>query len=149
VDDERRGREGAVRKALSFLQEIHNTDQASPQDAPYDGTLVAMVYGLIDLVVLQGVRPSICSSARNNRRPQSVLVPVASTVTPRNIPLLAEVTRSFCSILSERNSGISPLIRERALSDIIFGAAELAFSPDVTVEMHSESLEQYDKLTEQ
>lgn len=146
VDGEEYGREGLVEKALACLREIHNADRASPKDSPYDGTLVAVVYGLIDVVVLQGIVPSICAAARSTRRPETVLIPVAAKITPKNIPLLMGATKSLCAILSEGNSGISPLIRDRALADIIFGAAELAYSPDVDSNLRRKSLELYDTL---
>ncbi|KAF2496444.1 hypothetical protein BU16DRAFT_581771 [Lophium mytilinum] len=139
-------RSSLVRDALLHLQAIHDADRASSR-RDYDGTLVAMVYGLIDLVVLVGIIPSVDASVRAFRRPQSVLIQIPSTLS-KDIPLLAEVIGRLSSVLSDRISGINPLITERSLVDIVLGAAELAFAPHVSETVHSQSITRYEVLME-
>ncbi|KAF2813567.1 uncharacterized protein BDZ99DRAFT_568740 [Mytilinidion resinicola] len=84
-----KSRSKAVQDALSHLEEIHDRAR-SHGDALYDGALVAMVYGLIDLVVLVGIIPCIRASTISVRRPQSVLLEIRS-MPSNDIPLLQEV----------------------------------------------------------
>jgi hypothetical protein len=48
-----------VVKALGHLETINEADKAQDPNAPYDASLVGIVYGLMDVITLQGIVPSL------------------------------------------------------------------------------------------
>ncbi|OCK86470.1 hypothetical protein K432DRAFT_1957 [Lepidopterella palustris CBS 459.81] len=140
------GKQEVVKRALALLNNIHQADQARLTESPYDGTLVGMVYGLIDLLVLQGILPSLSSGVAFAQRPRSVLIPAASKLTTPDEALLVEVITNLLSVIATRGAGIEPLITQRALPDVISGVAELAFSPSGNQESCSKFQVDYFRL---
>ena len=148
-DGREKERNRLVKKALAFLLDIHQADQAEAADSSYDGMLVGMVYGLIDFIVLQGILPSLSPDVAFARRPRSVLVTAASTSTDPDYSLLREVVTNLLSAFSSRGVGIEPLISQRALPDVISAVAELSFSPNVSESTHMVFKSQYTELLDQ
>jgi len=103
-DGREKERNRLVKKALAFLLDIHQADQAEATDSSYDGMLVGMVYGLIDFIVLQGILPSLSPGVAFARRPRSVLVTAASTSTDPDYSLLREVVTNLLSAFSSRGT---------------------------------------------
>ncbi|CAI6263053.1 unnamed protein product [Periconia digitata] len=126
-----------VETALSHLQAINAAEQAADPNAPYDGSLVGVVYGLLDLATAFGILPHLSSGVEFGQRPQSVLIGTVSTRLSRDEKKLSYVIESLLPILKQNGSGIQPLLSQRAFPDIVCALAELAFSPQTDKETHS------------
>lgn len=137
------GAEQVVDRALSHLQTINIADQTKDADAPYDGSLVGVVYGLIDLITSLGILPFLSSGVAFNQRPQTVLIPSFSLPPPQNKDLLPKVIQICIPIFEQERSGVQPLLTQRALPDIISAVAELAFSPRTSERNHVTFQPQY------
>lgn len=136
-----------VEGALFHLTAIHDADKAKSADAPYDGSLVGVAYGLIDLILLRGVAPSLSPGVLFAQRPRSVLVAEVSEPSSPAPSLLPKVITKLVSISDDNGLGIQPLVSQRALPDIISGLAELAFSPNTITPKQSFEI-QYKRLLE-
>ncbi|PVH99912.1 hypothetical protein DM02DRAFT_415353 [Periconia macrospinosa] len=135
---ESQGEDGQlVETALSHLQAINAAEQAADPNAPYDGSLVGVVYGLLDLVTSLGILPHLSPGVEFGQRPQSVLVGTISTRPSRNENILSNVMQSLLPILKQGGSGIQPLLSQRAFPDIVSALAELSFSPKTSEEAHA------------
>lgn len=135
-----------VDQALSHLQGINTADQAKDPDAPYDGSLVGVVYGLVDLITSLGILPFLSPGVAFSQRPRSVLVVSPSISPSRNDSLLSKVLTFLIPISEQEGSGVHPLLAQRALPDILSGVAELAFSPRTGEESHRVFQPQYEKI---
>ncbi|KAF2267110.1 hypothetical protein CC78DRAFT_512815 [Lojkania enalia] len=138
-------RDWLVKQALSHLQEINTAEQARNPDALYDGSMVGVVYGLLDLITSHGILPFLSSGLAFGQRPQSVLLPLVVSSASSNY-LLFEVLNTLIPISEQNGTGVQPLIIQRALPDLISGIAELAFSPHISEEYHITARPQFDKI---
>ncbi|KAF2255501.1 hypothetical protein BU26DRAFT_512473 [Trematosphaeria pertusa] len=118
-----------VEEALSHLQAINTAEQASDPDAPYDASLVGIMYGLLDLIASLGILPHLSPGVLFNKRPRSVLMPSLSISSRRDELLLSDVTKALIPISEQNGTGVQPLLSQRLLPDIISALAELSFSP--------------------
>ena len=111
------------------LRHIHDADRTKDPNAPYDASLVGVVYGLLDFVAELGIIPSLSPGVLFSQRPRSVIVP--GRLKPRRADrhLLENAIDGLVSILEDNNAGIQPLIAQRSLPDLISGLAELALRP--------------------
>ncbi|KAF2639820.1 hypothetical protein P280DRAFT_50082 [Massarina eburnea CBS 473.64] len=125
-----------VDTALSHLQTINAAEQAADPNAPYDGSLVGVVYGLLDLITSLGILPHLSPGVVFGQRPQSVLVATISIRPTRDENVLSSVTRLLLPILEQNGTGVQPLLSQRVLPDIISALAELSFSPQTSDEAH-------------
>ncbi|KAI9821968.1 MAG: hypothetical protein M1827_002550 [Pycnora praestabilis] len=144
-------REAVIRKALNFLDDIHRSLALEENESTinlnenvngilYDPRSRRIIYGLLDLVSVEGIYPSLSPGVGIpiERRVRSVL-PAGVVVKP--VPsvsdlaqgheriLLAEVIDRLSQIAGDVRKGLKPVLRERTLVDIICGSGELAFGP--------------------
>ncbi|KAF2199410.1 hypothetical protein GQ43DRAFT_464844 [Delitschia confertaspora ATCC 74209] len=139
-------RDQLVEQSLVHLRAIHEADRTRDVNEPYDGALFGVVYGLVDMITLQGILPSLSPGVSFSQRPRSVLKPSLSIPSHRDNFLLAQVISALLSIFEQDNSGIQPLISQRSLPDLISGVTELAFSPKATEKSRGDFQGQHAKL---
>jgi hypothetical protein len=125
-----------VETALSHLQAINAAEQAADPNAPYDGSLVGVVYGLLDLITSLGILPHLSPGLVFGQRPKSVLVSTISTRPVRNESVLCNVVKVLLPVLQQNGTGVQPLLDQRVLPDIVSALAELSFSPQVSEQTH-------------
>ncbi|ORY06516.1 hypothetical protein BCR34DRAFT_604192 [Clohesyomyces aquaticus] len=123
-----------VNTALSLLQKINEEDRKKCPDAPYDGSLVGVVYGLLDMITSQGILPSLSSGVTFRQRPRSVLKTYLLPSPRRKTSLLFHVVQELLLILKQTAEGVQPLLTQRVLPDLLSALAELAFSPQSVTE---------------
>ncbi|KAJ5159524.1 uncharacterized protein N7482_006528 [Penicillium canariense] len=147
-------RTAVVGKALDILSAIHAAfvtpiEHEEPSRQPQlevenadleDAKRRRMLHALLDLISLEGIYPSLSSGVGIplQQRVISVLpagviakqtlVPASST--PHDEVLLDRIMRVLLSITLDVRPSIQSIIRGRILSDIISGAADLAFNPN-------------------
>ncbi|KAL1384357.1 hypothetical protein HDK64DRAFT_302438 [Phyllosticta capitalensis] len=131
-----------VGAALDHLLRIHEADIANESqgrthntEGEYDGDSRTTLYGLLDLVATRGILPALDPGVGMKKRPKSVISGLTEPNMPdrsfaRNRQLLTRVIDSLSVILSDPSKGLAPLVRERISTDIVAGAAQLAFSPE-------------------
>ncbi|CEJ58067.1 hypothetical protein PMG11_06738 [Penicillium brasilianum] len=148
-------RAAVVGKALDLLSEIHNAfvtpvnyQELSQQPevkvenpALEDAKRRQMIHALLDLISLEGIYPSLSSGVGIplQQRVISVLpagviakqTSVPASSIPHDEALLKQIMNVLLSITLDDKDSIQPIIRGRILSDIISGAADLAFNPNV------------------
>ncbi|KAB2569607.1 hypothetical protein DBV05_g11714 [Lasiodiplodia theobromae] len=134
-----------LRAALNHLLQIHEADiiqqiQAPPAnaDGDYDEDSRQTLYGLLDLVAIRGILPSLSPGVAAKHRPRS-MIPSLRDVTPssdKDPELLCAIVDGMSKMLENPGAGLAPLIRERALIDVVAGAGELAFAPDSGHDVH-------------
>jgi hypothetical protein len=148
------GRTAVVSKALDILSAIHsafitpvNYEELSQQ--PHvkvenpgleDAKRRQMIHALLDLISLEGIYPSLSSGVGIplQQRVISVLpagviakqTSVPASSVPHDEALLNRIMKVLLSITLDDRESIQPIIRGRILSDIISGAADLAFNPN-------------------
>jgi hypothetical protein len=135
-----------VEEALNHLQKINAADKAKDPNAPYDGSLVGVVYGLLDLITSLGILPFLSPGVAFSQRPRSVLVSTLSVPHTHNDTCLAHVLHALIPLCELEGSGVQPLLSQRILPDIISGVAELAFSPRTDGKYHDTYLAHYEKI---
>jgi hypothetical protein len=128
-------RRGVLREASRLLESINEAvvfDQNSdgPKQA-YDSRLLGAVYNLVDVLVLEGIYPSLPSGVGNvvERRTKSLLYrkPDPSYVSPPpGEGLIDSALKTFDCIVATPDSGIENIIRHRSLADMIAGSAWLS-----------------------
>lgn len=132
---------------LTGLHEAVCMEQGNqPQgQASYSTALFAGVYGLLDLIILEGVYPSLSAGVVSipERRAKSILFTKTSLHIPfpKDLGLLESVlygTLDHLAIASHR--GIQPLIKGRVLNDLIAAHADLSFSPNRSASKRHEAL---------
>ncbi|KAJ5584910.1 uncharacterized protein N7459_004710 [Penicillium hispanicum] len=148
-----------IGRALKILNQIHTAfvTPAGQQDelllegeredeALEDAKRRRMLHALLDLISLEGIYPSLSSGVGIPLQqrvisvlPAGVIAKQVSSVassTPHNEDLLRLIMGVLLDIASDRRSSIQPVIRGRILSDIISGAADLAFNPNMPANDH-------------
>ncbi|KAL1646817.1 hypothetical protein SLS58_002952 [Diplodia intermedia] len=134
-----------LRAALDHLLHIHEADIIQQKEAPpanaegeYDEDSRQTLYGLLDLVAIRGILPSLSPGVAAKRRPRST-IPNLSDATPgsnKDPELLCEIVDGMSKMLENPAAGLASLIRERVLIDVAAGAGELAFAPDSSDDIH-------------
>lgn len=96
-----------------------------------------MVTCLLDLIVLEGVYPSLSKGVGVSieRRTRSRALPVrkARAGNEKDVELLRVVVSRLSAVLSDRRGGGAvsvQMIEDRCLVDVVAGCAELAFNPE-------------------
>lgn len=154
VSDET-ARTAVVGKALDLLSAIHSAfvtpvnyqeilqqpEVKVENPALEDAKRRQMIHALLDLISLEGIYPSLSSGVGIplQQRVISVLpagviakqTTVPASSIPHNEALLSRIMKLLLSITLDDKDSIQPIIRGRILSDIISGAADLAFNPNV------------------
>lgn len=143
-----------IGRALEILSQIHTAfvTPAGQQDelllegecgdeALEDAKRRRMLHALLDLISLEGIYPSLSSGVGIPLQqrvisvlPAGVIAKQASSVpssTPHDEDLLRSIMGVLLDLALDRRSSIQPVIRGRILSDIISGAADLAFNPNM------------------
>ena len=108
----------------------------------FDSSLYSAVMGLVDLLTVEGIYPSLPRGAASivERRKKSLLfdkVPPQSAMTDDlriSDQILGEI---FDPIILGQEQGVQFLLRERFLSDVVIGNANLAYSPQFSPETNS------------
>ncbi|KAF2747407.1 hypothetical protein M011DRAFT_467907 [Sporormia fimetaria CBS 119925] len=116
-------------EALDHLQKVNAADKKKAPDAPYDGALVGIVYGLLDLITFLGIHPFLSQGVEYPQRPRSVLLQSVSIPRCHDDLALSRTLLTLLGIVRQEGTGIHPLVAQRILPDIVSGVAELAFSP--------------------
>jgi hypothetical protein len=135
-----------LKTAMSHLHAINTSEKNADLNAPYDGSLVGVVYGLLDLITSLGILPYLSDGATFRQRPQSVLVTTLSIPHVLDQDTLANVIEALRPILEEEGIGIQPLLSQRALPDIISALAELSFSPRTSDELRARYAHLYEQI---
>ncbi|KAJ6164754.1 hypothetical protein N7470_003426 [Penicillium chermesinum] len=133
---------------LSFCFPVENTSPVqSPvhefeDEALEDAKRRRILHGLLDLISLEGIYPSLSSGVGIplQQRVISVLPagiiakqgPLPNSARPRNESLLRRIITVLMGIILDERPSIQPIIRGRVLSDVISGAADLSFNPQST-----------------
>mgnify|MGYP001626705191 CR=1 FL=1 len=135
-----------LRTALDHLLHIHEADIIQQKEAPpanaegeYDEDSRQTLYGLLDLVAIRGILPSLSPGVAAKRRPRST-IPNLSDATPssnKDSELLCEIVDGMSKMLENPGAGLASLIRERVLIDVAAGAGELEFAPDSSDDIHN------------
>lgn len=119
-----------IKRAGDLMQSVHSSlkyEQTSPsQRQAYDSSLLLALYKLIDFLLLEGVYPSLPLGVGllNERRTRSLFY---RKNDPSYLPCKGSdqtelvLSGIFGPVLRDVDEGIEPLIRHRALSDIIAG----------------------------
>lgn len=134
-------RQDLLREASRLLVSINEAvvfDQSSdgPKKA-YDSRLLGAVYNLLDVLVLEGIYPSLPSGVGNlaERRTKSLLwrKPDPSYVSPApGDGLIESAFLSLDGFIATLDSGIENIIRHRLLADMIAGNSWISHSKGLT-----------------
>jgi len=135
-----------VEEALIHLHAINAAEQTAAPDAPYDGSLVGVIYGLLDLITSFGILPYLSYGVAFGQRPQSVLVTSVAASSNSAPDFLSAVVRKLLPVLEQDGSGVQPLLSQRILPDVISALAELSFSPRTGEQSHETYRSKYEKL---
>jgi hypothetical protein len=145
-----------IDKALGILNRIHTAFVTPAESRPEsqqaatsggdadleDAKRRRILHALLDLISLEGIYPSLSSGVGIplQQRVISVLpagviakqahVPASSI--PHNEALLRHIMAVLFNIVLDSRSSIQPVIRGRILCDLISGAADLAFNPNIS-----------------
>lgn len=119
-----------VEQALFHLQQINSTDQAKEPDSPYDGSLVGVIYGLLDLITAVGIVPFLSPGLRFSHRPQSVLALFVLKYHAYRDETFLKVVQALLAIAEQQgNLGVHPLLAQHILPDLFSATAELGLAP--------------------
>jgi hypothetical protein len=135
-----------VEQALFHLHAINSAEKSAGPDAPYDGSLVGIVYGLLDLITAQGILLFLSPRVAFAQRPKSVLTKEILLPPSRNEALLSKIIESLIPIYEQDGTGIQPLLTQRILPDLLSAVAELTFSPYTSQEIHASFEPLYEKI---
>jgi len=135
-----------LEEALSHLKAINAAEAAAEPDAPYDASLVGVVYGLLDLITSLGILPHLSAGLVFSQRPQSVLVTTLSIPPVDDTNTLTNVIQALRPILEQEGTGVQPLLSQRALPDTLSVLAELSFSPRTSDGTHATYRPLYEKI---
>lgn len=144
-DEESALRHLIVEKSLRLLLDIHevlsqNETTFGATDKLHNIDHQKIVYGLLDLISLEGIYPLLSPGVGIpiERRVKSVL---QGGLVTRSCPavdalsrqagraLLSQICRQLYRILNSNGTGLGPSVQERTLVDIIAGWGELAWAP--------------------
>lgn len=147
-------RQRVVSKALSILSKIHHAlSQESVAsmslDVLQDLKCRRVIDGLLDLVSLEGIYPSLSLGVGIpiERRVRSVLQGGIVTRTSsaeesqgaKDKELLVKITENLNQIAESKVVGLRSALRERTLVDLVAGLGELAYNPSYAHEDSSSS----------
>ncbi|KAI9679531.1 MAG: hypothetical protein M1817_005553 [Caeruleum heppii] len=139
-----------ISKALQLLSGIQtdlaSKDTSEGSSAPDNDTFDdphnrRLVYGLLDLITLEGIYPLLSPGVGIplERRVRSVLATGLATTNPSPTPekrraheevrLLREIVDCLHQVLQHGLPPLSSILRERSLVDVISATGELAYSP--------------------
>lgn len=130
-------RRDVLREASRLLESLNEAvvfDQRNdgPKKA-YDSRLLAAVYNLLDVLILEAIYPSLPAGVGNvlEKRSKSLLwrKPDPSYITPPPGEGLIECAlTTLHRLIATPNSGLENIIRHRALADMIAGNAWISHS---------------------
>lgn len=137
LDDE--ARLELLGRAGNLLQSLHNAlkyEQAQTHGQAYDSSLLLALYKLIDFLLLDGLYPSLSqdvgmlkerwSKSLFHKKSDPSYMPIDGNDQTRLVLL-----QIFDPILKDFDEGVEPLVRHRALSDLIAGHAWLAHAQEL------------------
>lgn len=137
-------RQRVISKALSILLKIHHAlsqeyVSSMSLDVLQDLKSRRVIDGLLDLVSLEGIYPSLSLGVGIpiERRVKSVLQGGIVTRTssaeesqrPKDKELLIKIIANLNQIAESRVVGLGSALRERTLVDLVAGLGELAYNP--------------------
>jgi hypothetical protein len=135
-----------LQESLAHLQAINTAEQAAAPDEPYDGSLVGVVYGLLDLITSIGILPYLSRGITFSQRPKSVLVVSIPVQSSPERDSLSRVIDALIPIIALDRTGVQPLLVQRIFPDVISALAELSFSPQSSEELRSKYVPVYERL---
>ena len=144
-DDQKTGvRERVITKALSILLNIHDAlchESSSSASSDVLGDLKSrrIIDGLLDLVSLEGIYPSLSPGigVPIERRVKSVLQGGVVTrsssakddLDAKDKELLIKITDRLNQVAAVKAVGLGPALHERSFVDLVAGLGELAYNP--------------------
>ncbi|KAF2145785.1 uncharacterized protein K452DRAFT_356162 [Aplosporella prunicola CBS 121167] len=152
---------GVLRRDLALLHQIHEADVSSQDqtkvpisEGEYDEDSRKTLYGLLDLLAVRGILPSLSPGVAITRRPKSVLKGLNKPAESEHalqpdVGLLSEIIDGLAKFLQNAQIGLAPLVRERVLVDVLAGAGELAFSPKSNRAFNAKYEEIFTKLVQE
>lgn len=135
-----------LQDAILHLKQIHKAAVADniPSDPGdiYEPEIRRVVYGLLDVIIMQGVLPSLSAGVALSDRPKSVFTDSKGNELPRdpagrNLSLLSEITMDLVDLLHQKRPGIGGLVGERVMPDVFCAVSELAFCPEAAAELQA------------
>jgi hypothetical protein len=135
-----------LQESLAHLQAINTAEQAAAPDEPYDGSLVGVVYGLLDFITSIGILPYLSRGITFSQRPKSVLVVSIPVQSSPDRYTLSRVIDALIPIIALDGAGVQPLLVQRIFPDVISALAELSFSPQSNEELHSKYVPVYERI---
>lgn len=155
TNDEQAGaRQRVICKALSILLKINHalcqeTLAPTSSNVLQDLKCRRVIDGLLDLVSLEGIYPSLSPGVGIpiERRVRSVLQGGIVTRTSsaeesrgaKDRELLVTITESLSQIAASKVVGLRPALQERTFVDLVAGLGELAYNPSYVDEDSSSS----------
>lgn len=143
--EKRNACQDVLRRTCSYLESIHKAiiSETSSQDGDqhnvtFDSSLYSAVMVLVDLLTLEGIYPSLPQGVVSppERRKKSLLytkVPPQAALS-EDLQFSNHILRhTFNPILLDKQQGVQPFLRERIISDIVIGNANLAFLLDCRI----------------
>jgi hypothetical protein len=117
--------------AIDQAVRARRAEDKAENDPALDAALLSVVNPLLDLLVLEGVYPSISPNVgfRNRLKKQSLLYNKDSGEFPNLNMLQTVLVNTLNAIAFDEDSGFSSQVRSRILTDLIIGNFDLAFSP--------------------
>ncbi|KAF2447782.1 hypothetical protein P171DRAFT_382902 [Karstenula rhodostoma CBS 690.94] len=135
-----------LQESLAHLQAINTAEQVAGPDEPYDGSLVGVIYGLLDLITSIGILPYLSSDIVFSQRPQSVLVvPIPVQSISERDPL-SHAIDVLIPIIALDGAGVQPLLVQRIFPDVVSALAELSFSPQSSEKLRSKYTPAYERI---
>lgn len=146
VEEEREAeRRAKVGRALALLIELHHGAMARQEQQKLVGATwnfsasdLRTLYGLMDVLAMKGIVPSLSPGvaipAQYRMESEIDSKAAAQQSYSRDLMLLSAVIDGLSEIAMDQTVGIAPMLRDRMLTDIIAGNAELAFAPDTLPE---------------
>lgn len=135
-----------LQESLAHLQAINTAEQAAAPDEPYDGSLVGVVYGLLDLITSIGILPYLSSGIIFGQRPQSVLVVSIPAQSSPEREHLSHAIDVLIPIIALDGAGVQPLLVQRIFPDVVSALAELSFSPRSSEQLCSKYTPAYERM---
>ena len=145
-------RNRVISKAISLLLNIHHALCQRPISSPSSDVLRdaksrRIVDGLLDLISLEGIYPSLSPDVGIpiERRVRSVLkggivtrISAEDDQESKDRTLLIKITENLKQIATSKGNGLKPALQDSTLVDLIAGLGELAYNPtNANEESHS------------
>jgi hypothetical protein len=137
-------------RAIHVAVAADESQRSSYTSSVLDTGLVSATYGLLDLLILEGVYPSLAQGVgiQPERRKGSLLCN-RLTKPSKNLDLLGPVIYDTLNqVIFGNEDGVKNVVADRVLIDLIAANADLAFSPARDNSSRKTALEILNKIFE-